>query len=63
MSSNMDIYLFIHSRLEPWFMFIQTDQFLSLTEEQKWDKDYTLKWCRLGKKMETKEMQEMRGHG
>ena len=41
------VYLFIHSRREPWFMFIQTDQFLSLTEEQKWDKDYTLKWCRL----------------
>ena len=59
LSSNMDIctflYLFIHSRLEPWFMFIQTDQFLSLTEEQKWGKDYTLKWCRLVKKWKLKE--------
>ena len=35
-------------------MFIQTDQFLSLTEEQKWDKDYTLKWCRLVKKWKLK---------
>ena len=49
------LYLFIHSRLEPWFMFIQTDQFLSLTEEQKWDKDYTLKWCRLVKKWKLKK--------
>ena len=48
------VYLFIHSRREPWFMFIQTDRFLSLTEEQKWDKDYTLKWCRLVKKWKLK---------
>ena len=27
-------------------MCIQTDQFWLLMVEQKWDKDYTLKWCR-----------------
>ena len=27
-------------------MCILTDQFLFLTVEQNWDKDYTQKWCR-----------------
>ena len=39
-------FLFFCGRLGLQFMCIQTDQFWLLMVEQKWDKDYTLKWCR-----------------